>query len=125
MCVCLPQIEAQDSTAPQMAVLETLWKVELLKDGRYGIFISSRELKAQDLNSADADLIYHILRAPYFGYLENYTSGERSLCLSICLHSKKCWVKYNPALGKIWKNSAIGLFRPSGWVTAQKVGLNI
>uniref|UniRef100_A0A8C1D6Q4 FRAS1-related extracellular matrix protein 1 n=1 Tax=Cyprinus carpio carpio TaxID=630221 RepID=A0A8C1D6Q4_CYPCA len=70
------QIEALDSFAPQVAVLETLWKVELLKDGRYGIFISSRELKAQDLNSADADLIYHILREPYFGYLENYTSGE-------------------------------------------------
>ncbi|XP_016405558.1 FRAS1-related extracellular matrix protein 1a [Sinocyclocheilus rhinocerous] len=70
------QIEALDSVAPQIAVLETLWKVELLKDGRYGIFISSRELKAQDLNSAEADLIYHILRAPYFGYLENYTSGE-------------------------------------------------
>uniref|UniRef100_A0A672MFC2 FRAS1-related extracellular matrix protein 1 n=1 Tax=Sinocyclocheilus grahami TaxID=75366 RepID=A0A672MFC2_SINGR len=76
VCVCLPQIEALDSAAPQIAVLETLWKVELLKDGRYGIFISSRELKAQDLNSAEADLIYHILRAPYFGYLENYTSGE-------------------------------------------------
>lgn len=95
--MCLPQIEALDSAAPQIAVLETLWKVELLKDGRYGIFISSRELKAQDLNSADADLIYHILRAPYFGYLENYTSGERSLCLSVyvvnCLsiglHTKK------------------------------------
>ncbi|KAK7175846.1 hypothetical protein R3I93_000187 [Phoxinus phoxinus] len=70
------QIEALDSSAPQIAVLETLWKVELLKDGRYGIFISSRELKAQDKNSADGDLIYHILRPPYFGYLENYTNGE-------------------------------------------------
>ncbi len=39
------------------------------------------------------------------------------------VYSKKCWVKYNPALGKIWTNPAIGLFRPSGWVTAQKVGL--
>ncbi|XP_059394648.1 FRAS1-related extracellular matrix protein 1a [Carassius carassius] len=70
------QIEALDCAAPQLAVLETLWKVELLKDGRNGIFLSSRELKAQDLNSADADLIYHIFRVPYFGYLENYTSGE-------------------------------------------------
>ncbi|ROL41249.1 FRAS1-related extracellular matrix protein 1 [Anabarilius grahami] len=70
------QIEALDSSAPQIAVLETLWKVELLKDGRYGIFISSRELKAQDSNSADSDLIYHILRSPYFGYLENCTNGE-------------------------------------------------
>ncbi len=34
--------------------------------------------------------------------------------------SKKCWVKYNPALGKMWTNPAIGLFRPSSWVTAQK-----
>lgn len=84
--VCLPQIEALDSSAPQIAVLETLWKVELLKDGRYGIFISSRELKAQDTNCADGDLIYHILRSPYFGYLENYTNGERSVCLStVCL----------------------------------------
>ncbi|XP_077057949.1 FRAS1-related extracellular matrix protein 1a isoform X2 [Siphateles boraxobius] len=70
------QIEALDSSTPQIAVLETLWKVELLKDGRYGIFISSRELKAQDKNSADGDLIYHILRPPYFGYLENYSNGE-------------------------------------------------
>ncbi|XP_056318384.1 FRAS1-related extracellular matrix protein 1a [Danio aesculapii] len=70
------QIEALDSSAPQVAVLETLWKVELLKDGRYGIFISSRELKAEDTNTADADLTYHILRAPYIGYLENHTSGE-------------------------------------------------
>ncbi|XP_067274903.1 FRAS1-related extracellular matrix protein 1a isoform X2 [Pseudorasbora parva] len=70
------QIEALESSEPQIAVLETLWKVELLKDGRYGIFISSRELKAQDTDSADGDLIYHILRAPHFGYLENYTNGE-------------------------------------------------
>ncbi len=25
------------------------------------------------------------------------------------IHSKKCWVKYNPALGKIWINPAVGL----------------
>ncbi len=25
------------------------------------------------------------------------------------IHSKKCWVKYNPALGKIWTNPAVGL----------------
>ncbi len=44
---------------------------------------------------------------------------------ALTVHSKKCWVKYNPALGKIWTNPAIGLFLPSGWVTTQKVGLNI
>ncbi len=37
---------------------------------------------------------------------------------------KKCWVKYNPALGKM-VNLGIVLFWPSGWVTVQKVGLNI
>ncbi len=32
-------------------------------------------------------------------------------------HSKKCWVKYNPALGKIWTNPANGLFSTKKWVT--------
>ncbi|TSL34592.1 FRAS1-related extracellular matrix protein 1 [Bagarius yarrelli] len=69
------QIETLDRLAPSMMVLKTLWKVELLKDGRYGIFISSRELKAQDTNVGDENLIFHILRAPFFGYLENATNG--------------------------------------------------
>lgn len=73
MCV---QIETLDQSAPSVIVLETLWKVELLKDGRYGIFISSRELKAQDTNAADENLIFHILKAPFFGYLENITNGK-------------------------------------------------
>ncbi len=33
--------------------------------------------------------------------------------------------KLLPIIGQIWMNPAIGLFRPSGWVTAQKVGYNI
>ncbi|KAK1796819.1 hypothetical protein P4O66_000910 [Electrophorus voltai] len=70
------QIEALDSSSPSVVVLKTLWKVELLKDGRYGIYISSRELKAQDANSPDEDLTFHILRVPHFGYLENSTNGE-------------------------------------------------
>lgn len=78
MCVCV-QIETLDRSAPRVMVLETLWKVELLKDGRYGIFISSRELKAQDMNAADGNLIFHILRAPYFGYLENATNGKKMM----------------------------------------------
>ncbi|XP_030635867.1 FRAS1-related extracellular matrix protein 1a isoform X3 [Chanos chanos] len=69
------QIELLDTSAPQVVTLQTLWKAELLKDGRYGIFISSRELKAQDAHSVTDELIFHILRAPYFGYLENATSG--------------------------------------------------
>lgn len=76
--VCV-QIEALDSSAPRVMVLETLWKVELLKDGRYGIYVSSRELKAQDPSSADEDLTFHILRPPYFGYLENATNGKNEV----------------------------------------------
>ncbi len=32
------------------------------------------------------------------------------------LHSKKCWVKYSPALGKIWTNPVIALFSTNSWV---------
>jgi len=106
----VPQIEALDSSAPQIAVLETLWKVELLKDGRYGIFISSRELKAQDKNSADGDLIYHILRPPYFGYLENYTNGERSVCLCIRLSRSSLPVCNNVFTSCIIVDMSVGEF---------------
>ncbi|XP_076828088.1 FRAS1-related extracellular matrix protein 1a isoform X2 [Brachyhypopomus gauderio] len=70
------QIEALDSCSPSVVVLKTLWKVELLKDGRYGIYVSSRELKAQDTNSLDEHVTFHILRVPHFGYLENSTNGD-------------------------------------------------
>ncbi len=41
----------------------------------------------------------------------------------LLLHKKM--IKYNPALGKIWTNPAIRLLWASGWVTDQKVELNI
>ncbi|GLD68214.1 FRAS1-related extracellular matrix protein 1-like protein [Lates japonicus] len=47
----------------------------LAGDGRYGIFLSSRELKAQDSDSREEELIFCIVRPPYFGYLENITTG--------------------------------------------------
>ncbi|XP_028850587.1 FRAS1-related extracellular matrix protein 1 isoform X2 [Denticeps clupeoides] len=70
------QIECLDSSAPQVVVQQTLWKVEHLKDGRYGIFISSRDLRAQDTESADEELNFKILQTPYYGYLENTATGE-------------------------------------------------
>ncbi len=39
-----------------------------------------------------------------------HSKGRWTIISSFLLHSKKCWVKYNPALGKIWTNPAIGLF---------------
>lgn len=55
-----------------------LWKAELLSDGRYGIYVTSRELKAQDAESRDEELIFSVIRPPYFGYLENITTGQVS-----------------------------------------------
>ncbi|KAJ8385248.1 hypothetical protein AAFF_G00191250 [Aldrovandia affinis] len=70
------QMETLDSSTPRVVQLQSLWKVELLKDGRYGMFISSRELKVKGTDTSDEDISFHILRPPYFGYLENATTGQ-------------------------------------------------
>ncbi|XP_036969221.1 FRAS1-related extracellular matrix protein 1a isoform X1 [Acanthopagrus latus] len=69
------QIKPLDKSSPEVVKLVPLWKAELLGDGRYGIFLSSRELKAQDSDSRDDELMFCIVRQPYFGYLENMTTG--------------------------------------------------
>ncbi|XP_046904856.1 FRAS1-related extracellular matrix protein 1a isoform X3 [Hypomesus transpacificus] len=69
------QIKSLDSSAPEIKQLQTLWRAELLPGNRYGIFLTSRELRAQDAHSREEDLTFHILRAPYFGYLENTSTG--------------------------------------------------
>nr|XP_020450558.1 FRAS1-related extracellular matrix protein 1 isoform X2 [Monopterus albus] len=69
------QIKPLDKSSPKVVKLLPLWKAELLPDGRYGIFLSSRELKAQDSDSREEELIFCIVRPPYFGYLENITTG--------------------------------------------------
>ncbi|XP_041842591.1 FRAS1-related extracellular matrix protein 1a [Melanotaenia boesemani] len=70
------QIKPLDKSSPEVMKLLPLWKAELLADGRYGIFLSSRELKAEDGDSRDEELIFCIVRPPYFGYLENLTTGS-------------------------------------------------
>ncbi|XP_030018419.1 FRAS1-related extracellular matrix protein 1a isoform X2 [Sphaeramia orbicularis] len=69
------QIKTLDKSSPEVVKLLPLWKAELLSDGRYGIFLSSRELKAQDSHSREEELTFCIVRPPYFGYLENITTG--------------------------------------------------
>ncbi|KAJ0055746.1 hypothetical protein NL108_011334, partial [Boleophthalmus pectinirostris] len=69
------QIRSLDQSSPEVVKLLPLWKAEVLPDGRYGIFLSSRELKAQDDHSRDDELMFSIVRQPYFGYLENITTG--------------------------------------------------
>lgn len=65
---------------PEVVKLLPLWRAELLADGRYGIFLSSRELKAEDGDSREDELVFAIVRQPAFGYLENLTTGERDVC---------------------------------------------
>ncbi|XP_019955749.2 FRAS1-related extracellular matrix protein 1a isoform X1 [Paralichthys olivaceus] len=69
------QIKPLDKSAPAVVKLLPLWKAEVLGDGRYGIYLSSRELKAKDSDSGEEELIFCIVRPPYFGYLENMTTG--------------------------------------------------
>ncbi|KAK1890048.1 FRAS1-related extracellular matrix protein 1 [Dissostichus eleginoides] len=69
------QIKPLDNTYPEVVKLIPLWKAQPLGDGRHGIFVSSRELKAQDRDSRDDEMIFSIVRQPYFGYLENMTTG--------------------------------------------------
>ncbi|KAK5610326.1 hypothetical protein CRENBAI_006856, partial [Crenichthys baileyi] len=68
------QIKPLDKSSPEVMKLVPLWKAELLSDGRYGIFLTSRELRAQDSDSRDEELIFCIVRPPYIGYLENITT---------------------------------------------------
>ncbi|TWW63720.1 FRAS1-related extracellular matrix protein 1 [Takifugu flavidus] len=69
------QIQPLDTRAPDVVKLLPLWKAEPLGDGRHGIFLSAHELKAQDSGSRDEQLMFCITRQPYFGYLENITTG--------------------------------------------------
>ncbi|XP_068443909.1 FRAS1-related extracellular matrix protein 1a isoform X1 [Clinocottus analis] len=70
------QIKPLDKSRPEVVKLLPLWKAEPLGDGRHGIFVSSRELKAQDSDSREEELIFCIVRQPYFGYLEHMTTGD-------------------------------------------------
>ncbi|KAM4537427.1 FRAS1-related extracellular matrix protein 1a isoform 1-T1 [Odontesthes bonariensis] len=70
------QIKPLDKSSPEVVKLLPLWKAERLADGRYGIFLSSRELKAEDSDSREEELIFCVVRPPYFGYLENITTGS-------------------------------------------------
>ncbi|KAL6118931.1 frem1 [Pungitius sinensis] len=69
------QIKPLDRSCPEVVKLLPLWQAEPLGEGRHGILISSRELKAQDSNSKEEELIFCIVRQPYFGYLEHMTTG--------------------------------------------------
>lgn len=77
------QIKPLDVSAPEVVKLLPMWKAEPLDDGRYGIFVSSHELKAHDSDSRDEELRFCISRQPFFGYLENITTGQPATFVSI------------------------------------------
>ncbi|KAM9324646.1 FRAS1-related extracellular matrix protein 1-like [Gastrophryne carolinensis] len=70
------QVEHVDKMPPKIVNKEVPSTVENLKDGRYAIQITSRNLKASDPDSADDELVYILLRSPRFGHLENAKTGD-------------------------------------------------
>ncbi|XP_018615142.2 FRAS1-related extracellular matrix protein 1a isoform X3 [Scleropages formosus] len=70
------QVEPLDSPAPQIIQLQAAWRAELLKDGRYGIFVSSRELRAREAGGRNENITFQIIRGPSFGHLENASTGQ-------------------------------------------------
>lgn len=69
------QIIPLDKSPPVVVKLLPLWKAESLGDRRHGIFLSSHQLRAQDSGSREEELVFSIVRKPYFSYLENVTTG--------------------------------------------------
>ncbi|XP_043834239.1 FRAS1-related extracellular matrix protein 1 isoform X2 [Dromiciops gliroides] len=70
------QVDQLDKKAPHIIHLKYPSQVERLKNGCYGIYITSRVLKASDPDTEDNQIIFKILRGPQYGHLENTTTGE-------------------------------------------------
>ncbi|XP_055973252.1 FRAS1-related extracellular matrix protein 1 isoform X1 [Sorex fumeus] len=70
------QVDQLDKTAPHITLLHNPSQVGFLKNGCYGIYITSRVLKASDPDTSDDQIIFKILQRPQYGHLENTTTGE-------------------------------------------------
>uniref|UniRef100_A0A2K5W712 FRAS1-related extracellular matrix protein 1 n=1 Tax=Macaca fascicularis TaxID=9541 RepID=A0A2K5W712_MACFA len=70
------QVDQLDKTAPRITLLHSPSQVGLLKNGCYGIYITSHVLKASDPDTEDDQIIFKILQGPKYGHLENTTTGE-------------------------------------------------
>ncbi|KAM4022473.1 FRAS1-related extracellular matrix protein 1-like isoform 1-T2 [Anomaloglossus baeobatrachus] len=70
------QVNHVDKSRPKLLSKENPSTVEITKDGRSAIHITSWNLRASDTDSADEDLVYVLLRSPRFGHLENAKTGD-------------------------------------------------
>ncbi|XP_070794695.1 FRAS1-related extracellular matrix protein 1 [Pituophis catenifer annectens] len=70
------QVDSPVNTAPEIIHLHPVSDVELLRNGNYGIYITTRSLKASDCDTEDDQIVFKILRGPQYGYLQNVTTGE-------------------------------------------------
>ncbi|XP_008049143.1 FRAS1-related extracellular matrix protein 1 [Carlito syrichta] len=70
------QVDQVDKAAPRLTLLHPPSQVVLLNNGRYGIHITSRVLKAADPDTEDDRILFKILRGPRHGRLGNTTTGE-------------------------------------------------
>ncbi|XP_016376586.1 FRAS1-related extracellular matrix protein 1-like [Sinocyclocheilus rhinocerous] len=69
------QIEILDKIPPSVINKGIPSTVENLLNGKQGIYITSKELRASDPDSPDDTLEFTITRPPHFGYLENALTG--------------------------------------------------
>ncbi|XP_077004270.1 FRAS1-related extracellular matrix protein 1 isoform X3 [Tamandua tetradactyla] len=94
------QVDPLDRAAPRVTQLHSPSQVGLLKNGCYGIYITSRVLKASDPDTEDGQILFKILRGPQHGHLENITTGEfiREKFSQKDLNSKTILYIINPSL---------------------------
>ncbi|EGV93111.1 FRAS1-related extracellular matrix protein 1 [Cricetulus griseus] len=69
-------VDGKTRKEPVLFTIQASIAVGLLKNGCYGIYITSHVLKASDPDTEDDQIIFKILRGPLHGRLENTTSGE-------------------------------------------------
>nr|XP_056704812.1 FRAS1-related extracellular matrix protein 1 [Euleptes europaea] len=69
------QVDGAVKASPGIVHLHSASDVELLKNGNYGIYITTRSLKVSNCGVDDDQIIFKILRGPQYGYLQNITAG--------------------------------------------------
>ncbi|XP_075471577.1 FRAS1-related extracellular matrix protein 1-like [Ascaphus truei] len=75
ICLSSSLVEHVDKSPPKILIKESPSTVDNIRDGRTAVQITANHLKASDPDSQDEDLIYMVLRPPYFGHLENAKTG--------------------------------------------------